>query len=71
LDFHEAPDNKGVRGPLGNHGYSWIVEVTMFEKAMDDGIRGVCRVHSAIAPRATFELGTEDATCQALAILCR
>jgi hypothetical protein len=71
LGYHDAPLFKGVRVPLGDRGYSWTVEVTMFEKPSADDLRRVRRVHTATAPRATFEAGIEDAARQALAVLCR
>lgn len=70
LGYQEAPVYKGVRTPLSNNGYSWMVEVAIYEKIPDgDGCK-VRRIHAAIAPRESFAAGIGDAARQALAVLC-
>ena len=46
LGYHDAPLFRCIRVPLGGCGYSWSVEVTMFEMPFDDGLH---RVHTATA----------------------
>ena len=59
----------GVRTPLRKKGYSWKVQVTLYEKCTADDVRQIRRIHEATASRATFEVGMDDAVRQALAVL--
>ncbi|GJN31813.1 hypothetical protein PR202_gb20259 [Eleusine coracana subsp. coracana] len=71
LGYHDPPQYVGTRTPLRGGDYAWKVEVMLYEKATDDGIRRVRRVHFATTRRATFDTGISDAAHQALAVLHR
>ena len=70
LGYQEAIVYKGIRTPLSNHGYAWMVEITIFEKNPDDDDSKVSRIHSVVAPRETFAAEICDPARQALSVLC-
>ena len=58
-----------MRTPLREKGYSWNVQVTLYEKCTADDVRRIRRIHAATAPRPTFDAGMEDDARQALVVL--
>lgn len=78
LEYADAPLYRGVRTPIEDHGYTWKVEVILYDrpttndaKPTTNDANTVWRHHQATAPRTTFWAGIADAARQDLAVLCR
>jgi hypothetical protein len=67
--YHDAPLYFRKHSLLHSRGYMWEVHVVLYEKPMNDGIHHIHRIHHASTPRATFNVGIQDATRQALMAL--
>jgi hypothetical protein len=68
--YHDTPFYFGKQTPLQSRGYMWEVHVVLYEKHTIDRIRRIRRIHHASAPRATFNIGIQDAARQVMMALC-
>jgi hypothetical protein len=68
LGYSEPPLFIGTPRLLRGNSYLWHVRVVIYERPTTDRIRRIYQVVEAHAPRWTFEAGTREAACRALAI---